>query len=62
MLHIKKILINLIFNEYQKALIFEALDTIETKKRISLGETLNEDSKEINKIKIIFYNNINLYN
>ena len=57
----KKLMLRILFSEYQKALIYEALDEKERKKRSSLGETLIEDGKEINKIKKLFISEFDLY-
>jgi hypothetical protein len=60
-LRLRKWLINYLFNDEEKALIYESLCESQHKKRISMGETLIEQSKIIQKIAFDFVTKLNLY-
>lgn len=57
----KKLMLKFLFSEYQKALIYEALNEKEIKKEVSLSDTLIEDGEELGKIKKLFISEFDLY-
>ena len=58
----KKLIIDLVFNEYEKALIYEAIDESIDRKTNSLGETLKDDIVELAKKRKLFKTKFCLYN